>query len=52
MERFIHRKNIEHYRQLLKSGELDDAQRQMILKLLADEEANQGKGDDEAAPPA
>jgi hypothetical protein len=42
MERFVHRKNVEHYRQLLKSGQLDDTQRQIILKLLAEEEAKRG----------
>jgi hypothetical protein len=38
MEKFVHRENIKLYRKLL--AETTDAQkRQMILKLLADEEA-------------
>lgn len=37
MERFIHRKNIEHYRKLL-AETTDEAQRQQLLKLLAEEE--------------
>jgi hypothetical protein len=39
MERFVHRRNIEHYRQLLQSGQLEESQRQIVLKLLADEMA-------------
>jgi hypothetical protein len=38
MERFIHRQNIEHYRKLL-AQTTDEAQRCMLLKLLAEEEA-------------
>lgn len=35
---FIHRQNIAHYRSLLKSGSLDEAQRRSIEKLLDEEE--------------
>jgi hypothetical protein len=45
MERFIQRKNIEHYRKALESGQLDELQRQMIAKLLAEEEAKRGNID-------
>jgi hypothetical protein len=38
MQEFIHQKNVEHFRKLL-AGDLDAAQRNTILKLLADEEA-------------
>ena len=38
MEQFIRRQNIEHYRKLL-AQTTDEAQRQMLLRLLADEEA-------------
>lgn len=38
MERFIHRQNIEHYRKLLAEA-TDEAQRRVLLKLLAEEEA-------------
>jgi hypothetical protein len=46
MERFVHRKNVEHYRELLKSGQLDDTQHQIILKLLAEEEIKPGDAED------
>lgn len=38
MERFIHRQNLERYRDLL-ARITDEAQRQQILKLIAEEEA-------------
>ena len=39
-DEFVHRKNLEHYRKLL--AELkDEAQRQTLMKLLADEEAKE-----------
>jgi hypothetical protein len=38
MERFVHRQNIEHYREMLKTV-TDPAQREKIRKLLAEEEA-------------
>ena len=38
MQGFIHRKNLENYRRLL-AGELGDAERVLILKLLAEEKA-------------
>jgi hypothetical protein len=41
---FVILQNIEHYRNLLDSGQLDEAQRRMIKKLLADEKAKQAKG--------
>jgi hypothetical protein len=38
VERFIHRQNLQHYRRLLAApDQKDDARRQTILKLLADE---------------
>lgn len=40
MERFIRRKNIEHYRKLL-AETTDEAQRQQLLKLLAEEECRE-----------
>ena len=40
MDEFIHRQNLEHYRKLLVETE-DEAQRQQVMKLLAEEEANQ-----------
>jgi hypothetical protein len=39
LDRFIHRQNLEHYRKLLPEAK-DDAQRQSLLKLLAEEETN------------
>ncbi len=38
MERFVHRKNMERYRELL-SQTTDETQRQQLMKLLAEEEA-------------
>lgn len=43
---FIHRKNLVHYRKLLAGSTLDDATRDYVSKLLADEELN------EPPPPA
>ena len=40
MERFIRSQNIQHYRERLKRT-TDDSERQVLLKLLADEEAKQ-----------
>jgi hypothetical protein len=37
MERFVHRQNIEHYREILKTL-ADPTQREKIKKLLAEEE--------------
>lgn len=41
---FVHRQNVEHYRALLQSGTLDDAQRLAIEKLLAEAEAEEPPG--------
>jgi len=38
MHRFVHRENIKHYKDLLERT-IDEAERQRILKLLAEEEA-------------
>jgi hypothetical protein len=38
MQNFIHQKNLENYRRLL-AGRLGDAERVLILRLLAEEEA-------------
>ncbi len=46
MESFVKRQNIAHYQTLLKSGNLDEAQRKMILKLLAEEKVRQADGDE------
>ncbi len=40
MERFVHRANLERYRQEL-SVTTDEARRQQLLKLLAEEEAKE-----------
>jgi len=41
LERFIHQQNLELYRKLLTDpNHKDEARRQMLLKLLADETAN------------
>ena len=37
-DKFIHRQNLEHYRKLLAETK-DEAQRQVVLRLLKDEEA-------------
>jgi two-component system, sensor histidine kinase and response regulator len=39
---FIHRQNIAHYRSLLESASLDEAQRRLIERLLREEEAKNG----------
>jgi hypothetical protein len=46
MERFVHRQNIEHYREMLKTF-TDPAQRGTISKLLAEEEAALRKAEEE-----
>jgi rubrerythrin len=46
MERFVHRQNIEHYREMLKTI-IDPKQRAMIKKLLADEEVALRKAEEE-----
>ena len=43
--RFIRRKNVKHYRQLLERT-TNDAERQRIMKLLAEEEKKQRDADD------
>lgn len=40
MDRFIRRENVRHYRELLKTAN-DEAERQRILKLLAEEQQKQ-----------
>ena len=40
MQEFVHRKNLENYRMLL-AGELDKTQREVLLRLLAEEEAKE-----------
>ena len=45
MDRFIRRENVKHYRELLKTVK-DDAERQRILKLLAEEERKQKEAGD------
>jgi hypothetical protein len=40
MDRFIRRENVKHYRELLKKVK-DEAERQKILKLLAEEQQKQ-----------
>ena len=40
MDRFIRRENVKHYRELLKTVK-DEAERQRILKLLAEEQQKQ-----------
>jgi hypothetical protein len=53
MEKFIHRENIRLYRKLL--AETSDAEkRQILLKLLADEEAKDGveRGNSQTIGPA
>jgi hypothetical protein len=46
MERFVHRQNVEHFREMLKTV-TDPAQREVIKKLLAEEEAGLRKAEDE-----
>ena len=40
MDRFIRRENVRHYRELLTTAK-DEAERQRILKLLAEEQQKQ-----------
>ena len=40
---FVHRMNLEHFRRLLAESK-DEAQRQILMKLLADEEAKDDAG--------
>ena len=42
MEHFIHRHNLAHFRKLL-AQPTDEAQRRMLVKLLAEEEAKEPK---------
>ena len=39
MHRFVHRENIKHYKELLERT-TDEAERQRVIKLLAEEEAH------------
>jgi hypothetical protein len=50
MERFVHRQNIEHYRRLL-AQTTDEAQRDLLLKLLAEEEAKDIPAPGTKSPP-
>jgi len=45
MERFVRRENIKHYQELLKR-EKDEAERQRIMKLLAEERQKQKEAGD------
>jgi len=40
MDRFVRRENVKHYRELLKTVN-DEAERQQLLKLLAEEQQKQ-----------
>jgi hypothetical protein len=40
MQDFVHRKNLEHYRKLL-AATPDRAERELLLRLLAEEEAKE-----------
>jgi len=46
MERFVHRQNVEHYREMLKTV-TDPGQRDKLNKLLAEEEAALRKAEEE-----
>jgi rubrerythrin len=46
MERFVHRQNIEHYQGMLKTL-TDPAQRELIKKMIADEEVALRKAEEE-----
>lgn len=46
MERFVHRQNIEHYREMLKTI-IDPEHRETIKKLLAEEETALRKAEEE-----
>ena len=45
MDRFIRKENVRHYRELLKTAK-DEAERQRILKLLAEEQQKQKEAGD------
>jgi len=49
MERFVRRKNIEHYQHLLERV-TDEAERQRLIKLLAEEEQKQKDAGDLDSP--
>jgi hypothetical protein len=46
MDRFIRRENVKHFRELLKTAK-DEAERQRLLKLLAEEKQKQKDAGDE-----
>jgi hypothetical protein len=46
MERFVHRQNVEHYREMLKTI-TDPGKRETIKQLLAEEEAALQKAEEE-----
>jgi rubrerythrin len=46
MERFVHRQNVEHYREMLKTI-TDPSQRETIKNLLAEEEVALRKAEEE-----
>ena len=46
MDRFVHRKNVEHFQEMLKTM-TDPADRENIRKLLAEEEAALRKAEEE-----
>ena len=48
---YIHRKNIERYRQMLESGRLTADERQVIAKLLTEEEDLDRKDNSASAGP-
>ena len=49
MDLFIHRQNLAHYRRLLAAmDQKDEVRRQTILKLLAEEEAKDVRGEPHA----
>ena len=45
MERFIRRENVKHYRELLKTVK-DERERELLLKLLAEEQQKQKDAND------
>ena len=45
MDRYVRRENVRHYRELLKTAK-DEAERQRILKLLAEEQQKQKEAGD------
>lgn len=44
MDRFIRRENIKHYRNLLRTAK-DDAERQLLLKLIDEQQKQKEDGD-------